>query len=108
MRYHLIIWQKIIIWQKKVQTKVLNYRVIIEKEYYPDGTPVYTAFVPTLGIGDYGSTIDEVLKSLKNGIELAIECLVEENKEVPVDKIEETIVAHTQVQAPKKAKLIPI
>jgi predicted RNase H-like HicB family nuclease len=92
---------------KKVQAKVLNYRVIIEKEYYPDGTPVYTAFVPTLGIADYGSTIDKVLKTLKNGIELAVECLIEDKKEVPVDKVEETIVVHTQVSAPKKARLIP-
>ncbi|MEK7542491.1 MAG: type II toxin-antitoxin system HicB family antitoxin [Patescibacteria group bacterium] len=91
---------------KKVQAKILNYRVIIEKEYYPDGTPVYTAFVPTLGVADYGPTIDKVLKSLKDGIELAIECLVEERKEVPVDKVEETMVVHTQVLAPKSARLV--
>lgn len=60
---------------KKIQTKILNYRVIIEKETYPDGTPVYTAFVPTLGITDYGPNIDKLLESLKDGVELAIECL---------------------------------
>lgn len=92
---------------KKVQTKVLNYRVIIEKESYADGAPVYTAFVPTLGITDYGPTIDAVLKSLKNGIELAVECLVEQKREVPVDRIEETIVLNTQIPAPRSSKLIP-
>jgi len=91
---------------KKLQTKILNYRVIIEKEHYTDGAPVYTAFVPTLGITDYGPSIDAVLKSLKNGIELTIECLTDERKEVPVDKVEETIVVHTQVLAPKNAKLV--
>jgi predicted RNase H-like HicB family nuclease len=59
------------------ETKVLNYRVIIEKESYDDGTPVYTASVPTLGVFDYGDTIDAVLKSVKDGIEGMIEFLTE-------------------------------
>jgi len=91
---------------KKVQAKILNYRVIIEKERYPDGTSVYVAFVPTLGITDYGPTIDALLKSLKDGIELAVECLTKEHKEVPTDKVEEIIVVHTQIPAPKDAKLV--
>jgi predicted RNase H-like HicB family nuclease len=91
---------------KRIKTKVLNYRVIIEKEQYSDGTPVYTAFVPTLGITDYGPSIDKVLESLKVGIKLAVECLSEEGKEVPVDKIEETIVVHTQIPVPKSVKTI--
>lgn len=90
---------------KKVQAKILNYRVIIEKEHYADGTPVYTAFVPTLGVADYGPTVDTVLKSLKNGIELAVECMAEAGQEVPVDKVEETIVVNTRVSAPKGAKV---
>ena len=92
---------------KKVQAKVLNYRVIIEREHYPNGTPVYTAFVPTLGVADYGPTIDKVLKSLKSGIELAVECLVEAGEEVPIDRVEETIVVNTRVSAPKNTRLVP-
>lgn len=84
----------------KKETKVLNYRVIIEKEYYEDGTPVYTAYVPTLDIADYGDTVDKVLESLKDGIELAIECLVDEGKVVPVDNFEENIIVNTQVPIP--------
>jgi len=60
---------------KKVRTKVLNYRVIIEKEYYDDGTPVYTASCPTLGVFDYGESIEKVLESIKDGIESTIEFL---------------------------------
>ncbi len=85
---------------KEREAKVLNYRVIIEKEHYDDGTPVYTAYVPTLDIADYGDTIDKVLLSLKDGIELAIECLVDEGKVVPVDNFEETILVNTQVPVP--------
>ncbi|MBU2530224.1 MAG: hypothetical protein KKD35_04205 [Elusimicrobia bacterium] len=90
---------------KTIQTKILNYRVIIEKENYSDGTPVYTAFIPTLGITDYGPNIDKVLKSLKPGIELAIECLIEQGKEVPSDKVEQTIIVNTQVVVPKRLAL---
>jgi len=85
---------------EKKEAKVLNYRVIIEKEHYDDGTPVYTAYVPTLDIADYGDTIDKVLFSLKDGIELAIECLVDEGKDVPVDNFEESIIVNTQVPIP--------
>lgn len=85
---------------EKKEAKVLNYRVIIEKEYYDDGTPVYTAYVPTLDIADYGDTIDKVLESLKDGIELAVECLIDEGKPVPVDNFEENIIVNTQVPVP--------
>ena len=43
---------------EKKETKILSYRVIIEKEHYDDGTPVYTAYVPTL---------EELLKNLWGG-----------------------------------------
>ena len=85
---------------KKKEAQVLNYRVIIEKEHYEDGTPVYTAYVPTLDIADYGDTIDKVLLSLKDGIELAIECLVDEGKDVPVDNFDEAIIVNAQVPIP--------
>lgn len=57
-----------------MEKKVLNFRVIIEKEKYPDGTPVYTAFCPTLGVADYGETVEEVLRSIKDGIKLTVDC----------------------------------
>lgn len=90
----------------KVQTKILNYRVIIEREHYPDRTAVYTASVPTLGVFDYGPTVDAVLKSIKDGIELAVDCLVEEGEEVPVDQTEEAIITYAQIPRPKKVKAI--
>lgn len=79
---------------------VLNYRIIIEPEKYDDGSTVYVAYCPTLGVSDYGDTIEEVLRSIKDGIELAIESLVEENKEIPVDHIDEQIITSTKITAP--------
>lgn len=55
-----------------MQTQILSYRIIIEPEKMGKKT-VYNAYCPTLGVADYGNSIDEVLESIKDGIELALE-----------------------------------
>ena len=87
-----------------MQTKVLNYRIIIEPEKQGKKT-VYNAYCPTLGVADYGDSIDEVLKSIKDGIKLALEYLVEEGQEIPVDTPETGVVATAQIEAPAGAKI---
>lgn len=82
-----------------MQTKVLNYRVIIEPETYADGSKVYNAYCPTLGVADYGDSVEEVLKSIKDGISLAIESLSKESKEIPTDNIEDQIVTSVKIAA---------
>lgn len=88
-----------------MEKKVLNYRIIIEPEKYKDGSTVYTAVCPTLGISDYGDTVEEVLKSIKDGIQLAIESMVNNKEEVPVDHIENQIIATTKIELPKNLKV---
>lgn len=83
-----------------MEKKILNYRIIIEPEQYKDGSTVYVAYCPTLGISDYGDTIENVLKSIKDGIELAVESLTKEKKEIPIDHIEKQIITATQVNIP--------
>ncbi len=80
-----------------METKVLNYRIIIEPEKYPDGSQVYNAFCPSLGVADYGDSIEEVLESIKNGIKLALEHLTSQKKEIPVDELEHQIIASASV-----------
>ena len=87
-----------------MQTRILSYRIIIEPEKQGKKT-VYNAFCPTLGVADWGDSIDAVLKSIKDGIELALESLTEEGKEIPVDKVDREVVATAQVHAPAGAKL---
>lgn len=58
-----------------MEKRVLNYRIIIEPEKYENGSTVYVAYCPTLGVSDYGDTVEEVLKSIKDGIKLVVECL---------------------------------
>ncbi|MBI2039729.1 type II toxin-antitoxin system HicB family antitoxin [Candidatus Microgenomates bacterium] len=90
-----------------MQKQVLNYRVIIEPEKMGKRI-VYNAACPTLGVYDYGDSIDEVLKSIKDGIELAIEVLRDEGKEIPVDDTEKGVVVATQVEAPSNIKLAAV
>ncbi|OGY24670.1 MAG: hypothetical protein A2Y57_00290 [Candidatus Woykebacteria bacterium RBG_13_40_7b] len=85
-----------------METQVANYRIIIEPEFLPDGKKVYNAYCPTLEVADYGDSIEEVLESIKDGIRLAIECLIEEGKEVPVDNIKEQVIANAEAQIPTK------
>lgn len=84
-----------------------NYRIIIEPEKMGRKV-VYNAACPTLGVYDYGDSIDEVLVSIKDGIELAIEVLKDEGQEVPVDDTEKGVVVATQVEAPIDIKLVAI
>lgn len=86
-----------------MQTQVLSYRIIIEPEKMGKKT-VYNAYCPTLGVADYGNSIDEVLKTIKDGIELALEYLKKEGKEIPVDS-PIAMVATTEVKAPAGAKV---
>lgn len=88
-----------------MEKKVLDYRIIIEPEKYEDGSVVYVAYCPSLGISDYGNTVEEVLKSIKNGVELAVEGLSREKQEVPIDKTEEQIITTTRISIPSSLKI---
>lgn len=79
-----------------MEKAVLSYRVIIEPEKIGRKT-VYNAYCPSLDVADYGDSIEEVLKSMKDGIKLAIECLLEEKKNVPKDNIEEQVIASVRI-----------
>lgn len=80
--------------------KVLDYRVIIEPEKYENGETVYVAYCPTLGISDYGDSVEEVLKSIKDGIELKVEMLMKKRQEVPIDRLEKQIITSARITTP--------
>ena len=79
-----------------MEKHVLNYRVIIEPEKIGKKT-VYNAYCPTLGVADYGDSVERVLESIKDGIRLAIDCLLEEKKEVPKDKVNEQLITTVNI-----------
>lgn len=80
-----------------MEAKVLNFRVIIEPEAYPDGKKVYNAYCPTLEVADYGDTVEEALESIRDGILLAIESLRAEGKSIPMDNLDEQILTSVRV-----------
>lgn len=88
-----------------MEKQVLNYRIIIEKEKYEDGSPVYVAYCPTLGISDYGDTIEATLEHMKEGIQLAIESMVKVGDEVPIDHPDNQIITTTKVEFPSSLKI---
>lgn len=85
---------------------ILNYRVIIEPdERTGTNEPCFTVYCPTLDVVSEGDTFEEALKNIKEAIQLRVEVLVQDDKEVPVDKVDEEVVAHTKIFAPKGAKI---
>lgn len=88
-----------------METKVLNYRIIIKPAKEGKRT-VYLAECPTLGIYDWGDTIDKALKSIKEGIECHVETLIKDSEEVPVDYPEQEFVTETKILVPIKTSLL--
>lgn len=84
---------------------MLNYRIIIEKEKYEDGSNVFVAYCPSLGISDYAGTVGDVLASIKDGVQLAVESLAKEGKDVPIDHVEEQFITSTKINIPSGVKI---
>lgn len=82
-----------------MQTTVLNYRIVVEPDQYT-GTnkPCYTAYCPTLGVADGGDTIEEALQSVQGAIEAYVESLVDDGLPVPVDNVDQSLVASAKIE----------
>lgn len=81
-----------------METKVLNYRIIIEPdEETGNGKVGFTAYCPTLGVADDGDTVEEAIKNVRGAIKAYVDSLIEDKQPVPVDKPEKDIVTITQI-----------
>lgn len=66
------------------------FRVVIEEDEYPDGTPGYHAYCPALkGCHTCGHTYEEASANIKEAIEGYVESLIAHGEPVPSDVIEE-------------------
>ena len=79
-----------------MQKQVLNYRIIIEPEKMGKKV-VYNAYCDTLGLADWGYSVEEAIKNIKSLIKFHLECLLEDGTEIPTENIEEELVASTKV-----------
>jgi predicted RNase H-like HicB family nuclease len=65
-----------------MKTILHNYRIIIEKERQ-NKKEIYVAYAPTLGVSDFGETIEEATTNIENAMRVYIETLVDVGETVP-------------------------
>lgn len=86
-----------------MKTQVLNYHILVEKEKQ-DKKTVYVSFAPTLGISDFGKTIDQAVSNLEKAMRLYIETLIELKQPVPAPDTEDYFVTSRKISVETYAK----
>ncbi len=81
-----------------METTVLNYLIIVEKEIQDDGKIAYVTYVPTLGISDFGDSIDKALKYTEEAIKLFVETLVDVGEPIPPPDTEEAFMTIKKIE----------
>ncbi len=85
--------------------KILSYRIFVERETYDSGEVVYVAHVPTLGISDYGSTIEKALENTEKLIRFHLECLIDEEGSIPApDDPKNILIANQEIEIASKKR----
>lgn len=79
-----------------MQKQVLNYRIIIEPEKMGKKV-VYNAYCSTLGVADYGDSIDEAFKNIQSLVKFHIESLLKDGLEVPMENTGAEVVTSAKV-----------
>jgi len=86
-----------------MKIQVLNYRILVEKE--KEGKKIeYVAYAPSLGISDFGKTIDQAVSNLEKAMKLYIDTLVELNQPVPAPDADDYFVTSRKISVEKYAK----
>lgn len=78
-----------------MKTTILSYQVMIKKE-----GKYYVAYVPTLGISDFGKSVENALKNVEKAIAVHIEGLIKTGSEIPAPDTSEFYISHSQVSVP--------
>ena len=72
---------------KNMDTKALNYRVIIEPDVYSgSGKPCYLAYASALDVADNGDTIEEALVHITEAIRCRIEALIADGEPAAISQ----------------------
>ena len=82
-----------------MKTTVLKYNLLIKKE-----GKHFVSYIPTLGISDFGKTVDEAQKHIKEAIVCHIEGLLKTGDEVPACDTQEFYISQAEVAIPKAIK----
>jgi len=65
-----------------MNTKALNYRILVEKEKQGK-KDMYVAYAPSLGISDFGKTVDKAVSNIEKAMKVYIETLIRLAQPVP-------------------------
>lgn len=79
-----------------MRKKALNYRIIIEKEKNKKGY-VYVSQVPSLGISDFGKTVEETIKNTEKAINLYLKAISDIKGEIPNTDSDEFFVVNKKI-----------
>lgn len=82
-----------------MKTKIVTYNVILKKE-----RKYWVSYVPTLGISDFGKTLEEAKQNVRLAIECHIEGLVKTGDEVPTPDEADFFLSQSKVTLPKNIK----
>jgi len=82
-----------------MKTTALKYNVMIKKE-----GKYFVAYVPTLGISDFGRTVDDARKNVEAAISVHIEGLIKTDSEVPAQDSSDFYISQYQVNVPANLK----
>ncbi len=77
----------------------LNYRIIIEKDVL-NKKDIYVAYAPSLGISDFGNTVELAQKNITKAIELYLEVLQEDSIEFPQQSSAEYFISTSMIYLP--------
>lgn len=83
--------------------KTVSYRILVEKERQGK-KEVYVAYAPSLGISDFGSTIEKAVSNIEKAIKLYIDTLSELNQPIPDPDISDYFVTTRKVELSKNAQ----
>lgn len=82
-----------------MQTTVLKYNVIIRKQARD-----FIADVPTLGISDFGKTLTEAKRNIKQAINCHVKGLIKTKTEIPSPDVEDFYISQTEITVPTTVK----
>ncbi len=81
-----------------MKTKLLNYRIIVEKEKTSKGGVIYVAYAPSLGISDFGESVELAVSHMEDAIKLYVETLLEQKQAVPEPDTDDYFVTSRKIE----------
>ena len=82
-----------------MKTAVLRYNVLIKKE-----GKHYVAYVPTLGISDFGKSVEQAKAHVQDAIVCHVEGLIKTGSEIPSPDTQDFYIGQTEITLPKSLK----